>query len=136
MNFPGGGLAAKTWTDFLTRPDAVLLSQRLAPRLNLKGGVLPADSGATGPEELAGRRHFSHPPGGLYPLDGWVVLMDLAGAQELLDRVGRLDYIDFMASGDEARRWRGPRIAAARGGGGAARHPGTPHRGPGGRLPP
>ena len=28
--------------------------------------------------------------------------MDIAAAQELLDRVGRLDYIDLMASGDEA----------------------------------
>ena len=41
-------------------------------------------------------------PSGLYPLEGAVVLMDIGAAQELLDRVGRLDYIDLMARGDES----------------------------------
>ncbi len=97
----GGGLADQTWVDFLTRPDAVLVSQRLAARLGLKvGDSLPVLVGPARKNLLVSGIFRS--TGGLYPLDGAVVLMDIAAAQELLDRVGRLDYIDLMASGDEA----------------------------------
>ena len=110
----GGGLADKTWVDFLTRPDAVLVSQRLASRLGLKvGDSLPVLVGPARQNLLVSGIFRSR--GGLYPLDGAVVLMDLGAAQELLDRVGRLDYIDLMASGDEAAVWRGSRESCPRG---------------------
>ncbi len=95
-------LGDTAWTDFLTRPDAVFISHRLAGRLKLQAGdSLPVMVGA--------RRVVLRVAGvfssrsGLYPLDGSVALMDLGGAQELLDRVGVLDYVDLMVSGDEAR---------------------------------
>ncbi|MBM4273315.1 MAG: ABC transporter permease [Deltaproteobacteria bacterium] len=91
--------SSQTWRDFFLRPDAVLISRKLADRLGLK----PGDSL---PVMVGGSRHtlkivgvFSSPRG-LYPLDGSVILMDLAPAQELLDRVGRLDYIDVLGRGD------------------------------------
>jgi putative ABC transport system permease protein len=97
----GGGLADKTWVDFLTRPDAVLVSQRLASRLGLKvGDSLPVLVGPARQNLMVCGIFRSR--GGLYPLDGAVFLMDLGAAQELLDRVGRLDYIDLITAGDAA----------------------------------
>jgi putative ABC transport system permease protein len=82
---------------FLTRPRGVLVSDRLAASLNLR----PGDSLAV----VAGSRRATlevvglfTAPRGLYPLEGSVVLMDIAHAQELLGRVGRLDYIDLVGS--------------------------------------
>jgi putative ABC transport system permease protein len=94
-------LTDAAWIDFLTKPDAVFLSRPLARRLNLKAGdSLPVRVGARQARlRVAG---IFRAAGGLYPLDGAVLLMDLSGAQELLDRVGRLDYIDLMAAGDQA----------------------------------
>ena len=98
----GGGLADQTWVDFLTRPDAILVSERLATRLSLKvGDSLPVLVGPA--RESLSITGIFRAPSGLYPLDGAVVLMDIAAAQELLDRGGRLDYLDLVASGDEAR---------------------------------
>jgi len=87
------------WQDFLTLSGAVLVSDRLAARLGLKAGdPLPV---MVGPRRqvlrVVGIFTF---PGGLYPLGGAVMLMDLGAAQELLDRVGRLDYIDVLGRGD------------------------------------
>jgi len=87
---------------FLTHPKGVLISDRLATRLKLvPGDLLPVTVGAR-PEKLEILGQFTSPRG-LYPLEGAVLLMDLAHAQELLDRVGRLDYIDLRASRPEVR---------------------------------
>jgi len=97
-----GRLSRRAWVEFLTRPDAVLVSQPLAARLGLRMGdslpvlVGPARKSLT----VRGIFRFAN---GLYPLDGAVLLMDLAAAQELLDRVGLLDYIDLSTTGGEAR---------------------------------
>jgi putative ABC transport system permease protein len=98
----GSGLGEKSWVDFLTRPDAVLVSRPLADRLHLKvGDSLPVLGGAARKNlRLCG---IFRAPGGLYPLDGSVMLMDIGAAQELLERVGRLDYIDLKARADENR---------------------------------
>ncbi|MGB8990712.1 MAG: FtsX-like permease family protein [Desulfobaccales bacterium] len=95
------GLTDTAWTEFLTRPDAVLISQPLATRL----GVHPGDA----LEVMVGARRRSlrlvgtfTTAGGLYPLEGAVLLMDIGNAQELLDRVGGLDYIDVIGAGDAA----------------------------------
>ena len=95
------GLSDTAWTDFLTRPDAVLVGRPLASRLNLKvGDALPV---MVGPRRQALRiAGIFTSRTGLYPLDGAVLLMDIGPAQELLDRVGGLDYIDVIGAGPPA----------------------------------
>jgi putative ABC transport system permease protein len=95
------GLSDTAWTNFFTRPDAVLLSQRLASRLGLKvGDSLPV---MVGPRRQALRVVGIFTSGsGLYPFDGAVMLMDIGPAQELLNRVGQLDYIDVIGAGPAA----------------------------------
>ena len=97
--FPQAGTGGGFWKEFLTRPDAALVSRPLAVRLGLKtGDSLPVMAGpALKHLKIVG---IFQNPSGLYPLEGAVLLMDLAPAQELLDRVGRLDYIDVMGAGD------------------------------------
>ena len=96
-----GGLSDTAWTDVLTRPDAVLVSGPLASRLGLKvGDALPV---MVGPRRQALRvAGIFTSRSGLYPLDGAVLLMDIGPAQELLDRVGGLDYIDVIGAGPPA----------------------------------
>ena len=97
-----GRLSRRAWVEFFTSPDAVLVSQPLAARLGLKmGDSLPVLVGPAR-KSLTVRGIFRS-ASGLYPLDGAVLLMDLAAAQELLDRVGLLDYIDLSTTGAEAR---------------------------------
>ena len=97
-----GRLSRKDWVEFLTSPDAVLVSQPLASRLGLRvGDHLPVLVGPAR-KSLTVRGIFRS-QSGLYPLDGAVLLMDVAAAQELLDRVGLLDYIDLLTTGTEAR---------------------------------
>jgi len=97
----GAGLSDTASTDFLTRPDAVLVGRPLASRLNLKvGDALPV---MVGPRRQALRiAGIFTSRTGLYPLDGAVLLMDIGPAQELLDRVGGLDYIDVIGAGPPA----------------------------------
>src|SRR4030042_2054271 len=99
---PGSGLGDAAWIDFLTRPDAVLISDPLRRRLPLTAGdSLPVLGGAR--RQVLRVAGVFRSPSGLYPLDGSVLLMDLGAAQELLDRVGGLDYIDLRVAGDEAQ---------------------------------
>ena len=81
----------------LTQPLSVLVSDRLAERLQLKpGDPLPVVVGSRRATlKIVG---LFTSPRGLYPLEGSVLLMDIAHAQELLDRVGRLDYIDLLGN--------------------------------------
>ncbi|MFW6113114.1 MAG: ABC transporter permease, partial [Thermodesulfobacteriota bacterium] len=79
----------------LTQPGSVLVSDRLAAHLGLQpGDPLPVVAGSRR-ETLRVVGLFTSPRG-LYPLEGAVLLMDIAHAQELLDRVGWLDYIDLV----------------------------------------
>ncbi|MEJ2224189.1 MAG: ABC transporter permease [Syntrophobacterales bacterium] len=90
---PGPGVLES----LLTQPQSVLVSDRLAKRLKLKpGDPLPVVVGSQR-KTLKVVGLFSSPHG-LYPLEGSVLLMDIAHAQELLDRVGRLDYIDLLGN--------------------------------------
>ncbi len=97
----GTGLDQAAWLRFLTEPGAVLVSEPLAVKRGIKiGDTLPVLVGPARQRlQVVG---VFRSPAGLYPLEGAMLLMDLAGAQELLDRVGRLDYIDLLVSGDEA----------------------------------
>jgi putative ABC transport system permease protein len=83
--------------DFLTEPQGVLVSHRLAERLELaRGDRLPVAAGSRLTTlKVVG---IFRAEGGLYPLEGAVLLMDIAWAQELLDRLGSLDYIDIIGS--------------------------------------
>jgi len=89
-------------TAFLTQPDQVLVSAPLAQKLR----VHPGDNLSV----IVGARRRSlrvaglfTTPGDFYPLSGAVMLMDIAVAQELLDRVGGLDSIDLKVQGDPSR---------------------------------
>jgi putative ABC transport system permease protein len=94
---PGKTPGPEALEALLTDPRGVLLSDRLAARLQLgPGDTLPVVAGSRR-ETLKIVGLFSSPRG-LYPLEGAVLLMDIAHAQELLDRVGRLDYIDLLGS--------------------------------------
>ena len=130
------GLSDTASTDFLTRPDAVLVGRPLASRLNLKVGDTLAVM--VGPRRQALRvAGIFTSRTGLYPLDGAVLLMDIGPAQELLDRVGGLDYIDVIGAGPPAEVQR--RLQAALPPGVEVVRPAAqaqPHRGPGGLLPP
>ena len=97
----GTFLTRDAWLKFFTEPGSVLVSERLAAQKGLKAGdTLPV---LVGPARHALKVvGVFRSPNGLYPLEGAMVLMDLAGAQELLGRVGQLDYIDLIFSGDEA----------------------------------
>ncbi len=103
---PEGGLpgrrSRRAWVEFLTSPDAVLVSQPLATRLGLKMGDSLAVLVGPARKSLTVKGIFRS-KSSLYPLDGAVLLMDLAAAQELLDRVGLLDYIDLATTAAEAR---------------------------------
>jgi putative ABC transport system permease protein len=84
-------------TDFLTQPQGVLVSDRLAARLKVaRGDALPVAAGSR--KETLKVVGVFRSERGLYPLEGAVVLMDIAWAQELLGRVGRLDYIDIIGA--------------------------------------
>ncbi|MCL4503412.1 MAG: ABC transporter permease [Deltaproteobacteria bacterium] len=97
----GNDLSERAWVDFLTRPDTILVADRLAARLKLKvGELLPVLVGPARNNLLIGGIFRS--PSGLYPLEGGVVLMDIGAAQELLHRLGRLDYIDLITRGSES----------------------------------
>ena len=97
----GSGLDQEAFLNFLTRPGWVMLSAPLAARLHLgPGDTFTAAVGARVRQlHVAG---IFRTPGNLYPLDGAVLLMDLGQAQEMLDRTGRLDYVDLIVHGDLA----------------------------------
>jgi putative ABC transport system permease protein len=81
----------------LTNSRGVLMSDRLAERLKLHPGDSFGIVVGSRRETLEVVGLFTSPRG-LYPLEGAVILMDIAHAQELLDRVGRLDYIDLVGT--------------------------------------
>ncbi len=98
-NVPAGG----TWSSFLTWPGALLLSDGLAARYGPRVGETLA-------VQIGGQRGTAFVVGLLHPsdpldrqaLDG-VALADIATAQELTGRAGRLDRIDLiLPAGDTA----------------------------------
>ena len=100
--FPGaGGLKAEEMVEFLTQPRRVLVSDRMAARLGLKNGdPMPLVVGSSREQFIVAGIFV--PENKLYPLDGMVMLMDLGQAQEILGRVGKLDYVDLRVNGDVA----------------------------------
>jgi len=117
------------WSDFLTQPGAILLSTPVAERY----GLAP---GARLTLEVSGYERDAFVAGLVQPgdrlsrraLDG-LVLSDIATAQELTGRLGRLDHVDLILPDDggaaaariEARLPPGARITAIATRTGAAR---------------
>ncbi|MGQ9921650.1 MAG: ABC transporter permease [Desulfobacca sp.] len=92
-------LDQESFLKFLTQPGRVMLSAPLAARLQLApGDTFTAAVGAR-LQSLTVAGIF-RTAGDLYPLDGALMLMDVGQAQELLDRIGRLDRLDLLVYGD------------------------------------
>jgi len=98
---PSGAPPTDSLLAFLTSPGALLLSESLAAEYGLAvGDPLTLDA--------AGRRTEGHVAGLLRPADGLtqraldgLVLADLATAQEITGRTGRLDRIDLILPADD-----------------------------------
>jgi putative ABC transport system permease protein len=95
-----GGVPVERLVEFLTEPGAVLLSVDVATRYGIEPGVeltLAVEgyertvrvAGLAAPADELSRR----------ALEG-LVLADVATAQELTGRVGRLDHVDLILEGD------------------------------------
>ncbi|HEX2980630.1 MAG TPA: FtsX-like permease family protein [Anaerolineaceae bacterium] len=87
---------------FLTQPGGVLISRSLAERYGLS-------TGAQLTLEIGGRERSAFVAGLLDPQDSLsrramegILLADIATAQELTDRVGRLDWIDLILPAGDA----------------------------------
>ncbi len=93
------GLDQETFRKFLTQPGWVMLSAPLAARLKLAPGDSFTAAVGARIQSLSVAGTF-RTAGDLYPLDGALMLMDVGQAQELLDRTGRLDYLDLLVHGD------------------------------------
>jgi len=83
----------------LTEPTAVLVTRRFAGRLGLDVGSRFGVLAPGGPRTLV-VRGLLEMEGAAHALDGNVGVMDIAGAQEVFDRVGRLDRIDLLVPAD------------------------------------
>lgn len=97
----GRSVPSADLTAFLTRPGAILLSADVASRYGLEPGTAIAI-------EVAGHQLPAFLAGVLQPADGRsqralddVVLADVATAQELTGRIGKLDRIDLIVSEGE-----------------------------------
>lgn len=83
--------------NFLIQPYSILITDRLAARLDLSvGDQLPVVLGSKR-QELRVEGIF-RPASGVYALNGAYALIDLGQAQELLNRVGKLDYLDLLVA--------------------------------------
>ncbi|MGD1991588.1 MAG: ABC transporter permease [Anaerolineae bacterium] len=98
-----GGVPIDTLTDLLTQPGALLISTGLAERY----GLAPEDEVTL---EIAGYERRAHIAGLLAPRDSLsrralsgIVLADIATAQELTGRMGRLDRVDLILPDDGGR---------------------------------
>ena len=89
---------------FLTRPGALLISEGLAGEYGLAVGDMVAldASGQASTGFIAG---LLRPEDGLArrALDG-MILADIATAQEMAGKLGRLDHIDLILSGVDSRQ--------------------------------
>ncbi|MGD1996546.1 MAG: ABC transporter permease [Anaerolineae bacterium] len=87
-------------TDFLTDPGAILISRDLADRYDLgRGAHLTLDVAGHQPDVFVAGLLEPSDPLGRRGLEG-IILSDIATAQELLGRVGRLDRIDLILPDD------------------------------------
>ena len=96
--------ADREWlSDFLSRPDGVLMSAGYAAILGLEVGErFAVRAGGRGHSlVLLGLVGAPYEPEAAALLD--LLVMDIAGAQELFERIGRLSRVDVALEGDAAR---------------------------------
>ena len=93
-----GGAAARGWlNDFLSRPDGVLMSSGSAESLGLVVGARFTVRVAGRPRSLVLLGLIKTPDGLAEAALSDLVVMDIAAAQELFDRLGRLSRVDVVA---------------------------------------
>src|SRR5262249_48165245 len=83
----------------LTQPQAIVLSERFAQRYGLHLDTPLQIYTSQGTQHLV-VRGLLRPEGAAEALGGHFAIMDIAAAQVLFDRVGRLDRIDIMPRQD------------------------------------
>ncbi len=100
----GGDLPEGDLRALLTRPGTVLFGERDLHRLGREiGDGLELDvAGAGHRVEIAGRLTYANP----VALEG-LIFADIATAQELLDRIGRIDRIDLILDAGQRARVEG-----------------------------
>jgi putative ABC transport system permease protein len=93
---PEGLVSVESWGRLLTEPGAVLISEGMADRYGIKAGDdLPLDVG--------GYQRGARLVGLVSPRDEWsrraldeIILTDIASAQEMMGKLGRIDAIDLI----------------------------------------
>ena len=83
----------------LTQPQAIVLSERFAQRYGFRLGAAMQIYTSQGIQQLV-VRGLLRPEGAAEALGGHFAIMDIAAAQVLFDRVGRLDRIDVVPRQD------------------------------------
>jgi putative ABC transport system permease protein len=83
----------------LTQPQSIVLNERFARRHGLRLGMPVHIYTSQGVQELV-VRGFLRPEGAAEALGGHFAIMDIAAAQVLFDRLGRLDRIDVVPRND------------------------------------
>jgi len=99
--FDEGGLVVKNPLAFSSRSDSIALSHKFADRSGLKDGSKITVQTQEGPREFTVRALFRSVGAGEV-FDGNVAVMDIYAAQEMFNRMGRIDRIDMMNAPDTA----------------------------------
>ena len=99
-----GATAARGWlSEFLSHPEGVVMSAGSAERLGLEVGERFAVRAGGRPRSLVLLGFVQGREGSGDATLSDLLIMDIAGAQELLNRVGRLSRVDVILEGDEER---------------------------------
>ena len=99
-----GGAPARDWlSDFLSRPDGVVMSAGSAASLGLEVGERFTVRAGGRPRSLVLLALIEGPEGLSDTALSDLLVMDIAGAQELFDRIGRLSRVDVVLEGDTGR---------------------------------
>jgi putative ABC transport system permease protein len=83
----------------LTQPQAIVVSERFAQRHSLRVGATLSIYTAQGTQQLV-IKGLLRPEGAAEALGGHFAIMDIAAAQVLFERLGRLDRIDVVPRAD------------------------------------
>ncbi len=99
-----GGAAARRWlTDFLTRPDGVVMGAGGAESLGLEPGERFTVQVGGRPRSLVLLATIEAPDGLSEAALSDLLVVDIAGAQELFGRIGYLSRVDVVVEGDAER---------------------------------
>lgn len=99
----GGAAARGWWNDFLTRPDGVVMGAESAESLGLEPGERFTVRVGGRPRTLVLLGEIEAPDALSKAALSELLVMDIAGAQELFDRIGYLSRVDVVVEGDAER---------------------------------